>query len=150
MREPEIVSLGEHTYEIKPLNTSAMIKLMAKLTRILGPSAAMLDNPADLVSMANVGRVLADLAERMDEAEVTAVCMVLAEHTMVIDGDKKLRLGGGAGAQWEMHFQGDAVALFRWLGAALRMNFGPLAAWLEEASKAHMGKLTTASSAAAK
>lgn len=150
MREPEILTLGEHTYEIKPLNTSAMLKLMAKLTRILGPSAAMLDNPGDLASLSNIGRVLADLAERMDEADVLAVCKVLAEHTLILDGDRKLRLGGDAGAQWEVHFQGDPVGLFRWLGGALKLNFGPLAAWLEEAGKAHAAKLTAASAAPAK
>lgn len=135
MREPEIISLGEHTYEIKPLNTSAMLKLMTRMARILGPSAAMLDNPADLAKLANIGRVLADLAERIDEADVVEVCKVLAEHTMILAGDRKLRLGGSEHAQWELHFQGDPVGLFRWLGKALEVNFGPLAAWLAAASK---------------
>ena len=136
MREPEIVSLGEHTYEIKPLNTSAMLKLMTRMARILGPSAAMLDNPADLAKLSNIGRVLADLAERMEESDVVEVCKVLSEHTMILSGDRKLHLGGAAaGAQWELHFQGDPVGLFRWLGKALEVNFGPLAAWLAAASK---------------
>lgn len=135
MREPEIISLGEHTYEIKPLGTSAMLKLMTRMARILGPSAAMLDNPADLAKLSNIGRVLADLAERMEEADVLEVCKVLAEHTMILAGDRKLRLGGGEHAQWELHFQGDPVGLFRWLGKALEVNFGPLAAWLAAASK---------------
>lgn len=135
MREPEVISLGEHTYEIKPLNTSAMLKLMTRMARILGPSAAMLDNPADLAKMSNIGRVLADLAERMEESDVVEVCKVLAEHTEILNGDCKLRLGGGAGAQWDLHFQGDPVGLFRWLGKALEVNFGPLAAWLAAASK---------------
>ena len=90
MREPEIISLGEHTYEIKPLSTSAMLKLMTRMARILGPSAAMLDNPADLAKLSNIGRVLADLAERMEEADVLEVCKVLAEHTMILAGDRKL------------------------------------------------------------
>lgn len=136
MREPEIVSLGEHTYEIKPLATSAMLKLMARLAKVLGPSASLLDTPEQLISRANIGRVLAELAERMDEADVLAVCATLAESTTILEEDKKLPLGGARGAQWETHFQGDAVGLFRWLGKALEVNFGPLAAWLATASQA--------------
>ena len=146
MREPEIISLGEHTYEIKPLNTSAMIKLMAKTVRIVGPSfAAMLDNPSQLVSSTNIGAVLAELATRLEEADVLDVCKVLAEHTLIVSGDRKLPLGGAAGAQWEIHFQGDAVALFSWLGGALKLNFGPLVAWLEAEAKALAAKATAAS-----
>lgn len=148
MREPEVITLGEYTYEIKPLNTSAMIKLMAKLVQILGPSfAAMLDDPKQLASMSNIGGVLAELAERMDQDDVLAVCKVLAEHTLIIDGDKKLYLGGERAAQWEVHFQGDPVALFRWLGGALKLNFGPLVAWLEAEAKALKAKLPAASAA---
>ena len=112
-----------------------MLKLMARLARVLGPSAALLDDPAKALSDASIGRVLGELAERIDEADVLAVCATLAESTTIVDGEKKLRLGGAAGAQWETHFQGDPVGLFRWLGSALEVNFGPLAAWLAEASK---------------
>lgn len=137
MREPEIRTVGAHTYEIVPLATNAMLKLMARLAKILGPSVGLVDNPADLTRAANVGAVLADLAAHLDEDNVLAVCAVLAEHTTIVDGDKRLLLGSTQkGAQWETHFQGDPVGLLRWLGAALEVNFGPLAAWLAEASKA--------------
>ena len=129
MREAEIRVIGDTTYELKPLNTSAMLKLMTKLAKILGPSVAVLDNPTQLATLIGAGRVLAELGERFDEADVLAVCAALAEHTLIVDGDKKLRLGGSAGAQWETHFAGDPVGLFRWLGAALEVNFGPLAEW---------------------
>lgn len=134
MREAEIRVIGETTYELKPLNTSTMLKIMTRLAKILGPSVAVLDRPEQLLSVIGAGRVLAELGERFDEADVLAVCSMLAEHTLIVDGDKKLRLGGAAGAQWETHFAGDPVGVFRWLGAALEVNFGPLASWLAEAS----------------
>lgn len=139
MREPEIRTVGAHTYELRPLATSPMLKLMARLAKILGPSVGLVDNPADLAKVANIGAVLADLAAHIDEENVLAVCVVLADHTTIVDGDTRLPLGGSKGAQWEVHFQGDPVGLFRWLGTALEVNFGPLAAWLAEASKAAPG-----------
>ena len=75
--------------------------------------------------------------------EITAPTLVI--HG---DGDRKLPLGGASGAQWEIHFQGDAVALFSWLGGALKLNFGPLVAWLEAEAKALAAKATAASAAA--
>lgn len=136
MREPEVITIGDHTYEIKPLATSAMLKLMTRLARLLGPSVGALQNPSDLASFASVGRILAELSERFEEADVLSVCAVLAAQTMIVEDDKKLHLGGERGAQWETHFAGDPVGLFRWLGAAMEVNFGPLVAWLAEASKA--------------
>lgn len=134
MREAEIRVIGETTYELKPLATSTMLKLMAKLVKILGPAAALLDNPAQVLG-GGVGRILVEISERLDDAEVISVCMTLAEHTQVIDGDRKLPLAGAKGAQWETHFAGDPVELLRWLGTALEVNFGPLASLLAEASK---------------
>lgn len=140
MREPEIRTVGAHTYELVPLATSPMLKLMARLTKILGPSLGVVEDFEQLKSVANIGHLLADLAAHLDEENVLAVCAVLAEHTTIVDGDKRLPLGGAQkGAQWEVHFQGDPVGLFRWLGTALEVNFGPLAAWLAEASKSAPG-----------
>ena len=130
MREAECRSIDGREYEIRPLNTSAMLKLMGRLVRLVGPSVGSLDSPAQLADAAQVGRLLAELAERIDDAEVLAVCMTLAESTQVLDGDKKLPLAGKQGAQWELHFQGDPVGLLKWLGTALEVNLGPLAAWL--------------------
>lgn len=135
MREAEIRTVGEHTYELKPLATSAMLKLMTRLVKILGPSVGALENVSALSSVTNIGRVLADLAERIDDAEVIAVCTTLAEHTLIVEDDRKLPLAGSKAAQWETHFAGDPVGLLRWLGTALEVNFGPLASWLAEASK---------------
>lgn len=136
MREPEIRTVGDTEYEFKPLATSAMLKLMTRLVKILGPAVGALENVSDLKKIANAGHMLAELASRIDEAEVLAVCAVLAEHTHIVDGDKKLPLAGRGGAQWETHFAGDPVGLLRWLGTAVEVNFGPLGAWLGEAMKA--------------
>jgi hypothetical protein len=136
MREAEIRTVGEHTYELRPLATSAMLRLMARLTKILGPSLGLVENLEQLKDVANIGHLLADLAAHLDEDSVLGVCNVLATHTNIVDGEKRLPLGGGGvGAQWEVHFQGDPVGLFQWLGTALEVNFGPLAAWLAAASK---------------
>ncbi len=136
MRESEIRTVGEHTYELRPLATSAMLKLMARLAKILGPSMALVENPAELANMAGVGAILGDLAAHIDEDSVLGVCSVLAEHTTIVEGDRRLPLGGAKGAQWEVHFAGDPVGLFRWLGTALEVNFGPLGAWLGSVTKA--------------
>jgi hypothetical protein len=129
MREPELKDVGPHTYEIRPLNTSVMVKTAAKLAKLMGPLATMLDQPAQLTEMANLGALLAQLVEHMDSPDVLAVMNTFAEHTTVVDGDRKVPLGGSKGC-FEVHFQGDPVGLVRWLGAALEVSFGPLVEWL--------------------
>lgn len=129
MREPEVRDVGPHTYEIRPLNTSVMVRTAAKLAKLLGPLAAMLDKPSQLVEMANIGQVLAQLVEHLDSPDVLAVMNTFAEHTTVLVKDCKVPLGGKNGC-FEVHFQGDPVGLVKWLGAALEVSFGPLAEWL--------------------
>ena len=135
MREPEVRDVGPHTYEIRPLNTSTMVRTAAKLAKLLGPLASMLDRPSQLAEMANIGQVLAQLVEHMDSPDVLAAMGTFAEATTVVDGERKVPLGGAKGC-FELHFQGDPVGLVRWLGAALEVSFGPLVAWLGEQAPA--------------
>lgn len=135
MREPEIRDVGAVTYEIRPLNTSVMVRTGAKIAKLLGPLATMVDDPSQLVAVANIGQTLAQLVEHIDSPDVLAVMNTFAEATTVIDGDKKIPLGGKSGC-FEIHFQGDPVGLVRWLGAALEVSFGPLVAWLGEQAPA--------------
>ena len=129
MREPEIKDVGETTYEIRPLNTSVMVKTAAKLAKLMGPLATMLDQPAQLTEMANLGALLAQLVEHLDAPDVLVVMGTFAEHTTVCIEERKVSLGGKSGC-FETHFQGDPVGLVRWLGAALEVSFGPLVEWL--------------------
>jgi hypothetical protein len=135
MREPEVRDVGPHTYEIRPLNTSTMVRTAAKIAKLLGPLAAMVDSPSQLVAQANIGALLAQLVEHMDSPDVLAVMGTFAEATTVVDGERKVPLGGAKGC-FELHFQGDPVGLVRWLGAALEVSFGPLVAWLGEQAPA--------------
>lgn len=120
MRTPEKKTIGTKVYQVTPLPAGKGLAVMARCARILGPA---LGEVPSLASLATSGpAMLGKLLERVSEADVTALCAAFAEYTQVGDGQTMVSLA----RCFDMHFQGDYLALWDWLRLCFEVNFAPL------------------------
>jgi hypothetical protein len=130
-KEKESTILGKRL-RVTQLGFEDGMDLLVLLGKTLGPSiGAMLagvekkagaENLGDAnVSLPAVANGLADLASRLNTADLKHVVSALARSTR-INRD-------GSGEKWpqlepEVDLAGDYAFMFRWLGFALEVNFG--------------------------
>ncbi len=126
MRAPEKTTIGAYTYEVTPLPAGQALKTLARLLRLLAPGLGHVGSlrPAVMTLARITLGGLADALMRLSGDELDALCRELAEPTMVHGP------GGAApfklAAQFDVHFQGEMLALGEWLGFAVAVNYGPL------------------------
>jgi len=134
MREPDVRDIEGVTYEVRPLATSAGLKMMTRLTKVLGAgTAAIIADPQSL------GRAVPELLSAVDEDALAKICAEFGAASCVhLSPSQKPPLTGDF---FEQHFAGRYHALALWLMFCLEVNFGPLVGWLriampDEAPKA--------------
>lgn len=136
MREPVDRDILGTTYRVTPLPAGRGVRVMARIARTLGLLAGKSGDFAKEPSEA-IFALVAEAAEHLDPAALDATIRDLVEFSWTVSPGKLVHLKDC----WELHFQGDYLALFEWLAFALEVNFAPLLEGLK-------GKLASAGRAA--
>ncbi len=119
MRPPQTKEISGTKYTVTPLATSAGLKMLTLLLRVLGPSVKDIKSFGDMKTAVLAG--IGSLAERLEDVDVQTIVHTLAGSTKVgTDPNKQPLLS----AVFELHFAGDYLPLFQWLAFALEVNFG--------------------------
>lgn len=116
------VLIDDYTYTIYMLPPKKARKMLVSMAKIIGPAlgaavgegsfSSLLDKKTSDI---NVGAIIGQILERIDDKELDQFCEWLASVTHV-DG-KPLK------DQFEFHFLGRIGAQFEWLAAAIKVNF---------------------------
>jgi hypothetical protein len=132
MLSSEKSTINGVTYEVTQLPYKLGHRLLLRLYKVLGPAVAKALSQAPGLDKGIAGldtRELAPafsaavetLAETMTEEDFDFAVDTLAEYTKISkEADKWLPLKGAM----EFHFAGNYPELFKWLGFALRVNYG--------------------------
>ena len=121
-------------YEFSQFNTTVALKVMARLTKILGEPLAIalggatkdgkkaLSLESDL-SAELMGKAVRALIDRLDETEVVSLVKLLASEGVLCDHARII---------FDDHFCGDIGHLFRVLVAAIEVQFGNFFAGIKD------------------
>lgn len=123
MREPDVRDIDGVTYEVRPLPTSQGLKMMTRLTKVLGTGVVAIASDAQ-----SLGRAVPELLGAVDEDALAKICAEFGAASCVhLSPSQKPQLTGDF---FEQHFAGRYHALALWLRFCLEVNFGPLVEWL--------------------
>lgn len=132
MLNKETTNINGNSYEVTQLPYKLGHKLLLRLYKVLGPTLAkgLAQVPSLEKGMANLdvkelapafGAAVQGLADVLTEEDFDFMVDTLAEYTKISKGDDKwLPLKQGM----EFHFAGNYAELFKWIGFALRVNYG--------------------------
>lgn len=127
MRGNVVKEIDGQTYEIWHLPTEQAIKMLTKLTRIVGEpigkavSGLKSDNGSILeadVDFDFIGEAIGILTNKLDEDEILGIV-----KTMLAYVNKKNEKSGFVGVSLEIDFQGKIMHLLNVIRAALEHNF---------------------------
>lgn len=117
MREPQTKAIGGVLYEVTPLPAGKGLALLTRLAKLVAPALAAAPSLKDIGNFA--GEAIAGLLENLTEEDTAHVCRVLAENTRV----QKPTGMAALAAIFDLHFQGDYLALVEWARFALEVNY---------------------------
>lgn len=120
--------IGDHVYRVTLHGTKAGLKLLVRVTKILGPGAGSFIGGLgrDAIgldgALANgAAEALHDFAARLNETEVLGIADEFARQTVVVvDSETEPRLCD----IFDDHFAGRYDLLLQWLGFCLEVNYG--------------------------
>ena len=139
MRGEQSEVIETHEYVVKMLPATKGYKLLMRIVRMVGPSIGIIVDGVGLSGVKadedflqrlgekNLGdRFFRDsisvLMQHADEGSVEHVIKTLSEATTVkVASAGKFQALAGI---FELHFQGEALHMSKWLGFALRAQFG--------------------------
>lgn len=111
--------VGDQKYQIAEFGTTESLKMLTRLSKILGPSFSMAMSGAKLkdkqAQTELFGKAVGELTQRLDEEEVVALAKKLVECCLK---------GEGAKINFEMEFKGKLGHLFKLLKAVLEVQYG--------------------------
>lgn len=127
----ETVTIRGHKYLISRFQASTGRKVLALSFNLLGPAVgeALANSKGDLKAMftgeldippAALGKGIQDLALRMNEPDLTALCEAFGSVTRVVVGQEAHELDL---KYQDGHFAGAYREMLEWLLAAFRHNF---------------------------
>lgn len=127
----ETVTIRGHKYLISRFPASTGRKVLALSSALLGPAIgeALANSKGDLKAMfsgaldippAAIGKAIQDLALRMNEPDLTALCEAFGAVTRVVVGDAAHDLDL---KYQDTHFAGAYREMLEWLLVAWRHNF---------------------------
>lgn len=114
-RKTESKHIGRYTYRVTQLGATEGVRLLATITRVLGPSLPSFagDGPSAMVEG------LKALTERLDAPTLEGVISTLAPTTRVVVQGKEPLLS----SIYEEHFVGEYAELLGWLAFAIGVNY---------------------------
>lgn len=126
MIETQEIQVGEHTYKLTTLSASKGLSVLARLTKVFGPSLAeltaaaqTLDEGTSVMDM-DIGPALKTLVAGLNEADIIFLkdSFVTATQVQDLDGNYvPLR------TKLEDRYAGNHMEFFAWLVASIRYNF---------------------------
>lgn len=134
-QDSHTTTIDGRSYRCLMLDPLIATDMVADLGHILGPSlgalgGALLSEPGDGVQKlldqggeglgAALEKAVTEFFGRVDKAKQREFINLLSEVTFVKEGDKELKLS----SVMSIHFRGRIGALYRWLGWALKVQFG--------------------------
>lgn len=129
MRAPERKTIGNDTYEVKPLPAGQGIRMLARLGKILGPgvdTAVKQGTAGDAFGLDIRGVIsgFGTVAAALDPVEFEAILREFAATTtLIVEGSGKPTV---LLQVFDLHFAGRFEVVFEWIAFALEVNFGPL------------------------
>lgn len=132
MQDVKEKKIGEHTYRVRYLPPSKVLKIFSSLFKMLAPAFGKLvdgslkdgANVSDVLNREikniSIGAAVEALVERWDDANVEALIRDLAIYSEVsTDGQRWPSVKD----VYEVHFTGRPKELFEWVYFALEMQF---------------------------
>lgn len=126
MIETQEIQVGEHTYKLTTLSASKGLSVLARLTKVFGPTLAELTaaaqgtgDDASALDM-DIGPALKTLVAGLNEADIVFLkdSFVTATQVQDLDGHwAPLR------TKIEDRYAGNHMEFFAWLVASIRYNF---------------------------
>lgn len=122
-REPQTREINGHTYTVQMLDGSDSWKLLLKLTKMLGPSLGKLVGSGSINAIMDMDIGKSGIVAEAIDAFVTNVSE--KELGEVIEKFKKNTLVDNKplAPVFELHFQGDAITIMKWLVFALQAQY---------------------------
>jgi hypothetical protein len=128
----EKTTINGTTYKVTMLPYKLGHRLLLRLYKVLGPVLAksISNSPSVTGGLANLdvgslgpafGAALETLAEKLTEEDFDFMVDTLAEYTEIHKEDGKVL---PLKADMEVRFAGNYAELFKWLGFALKVNYG--------------------------
>lgn len=116
--DTQTTALDGTEYEVAPLDPLVANDILVDILKVVGPALGAMDDGASDTMVEGSFR---GLFERLDKAKLREIISILAKVTSV-------NLPGGESPQlpaiFTLHFRGKLGLMYRWLGFALRVQFG--------------------------
>lgn len=134
-QDAQTTTIDGHSYKCLMLDPLVATDMVADLGHLFGPSlgalgGALLSESGGAVQKLldeggeNFGEALekavSEFFSRFDKAKQREFINILSEVTFVTQGDKEIKLN----SIMAIHFRGRIGALYKWLGWALKVQFG--------------------------
>lgn len=116
----QIRTVGERTYEVTPLASTASIRVMTRMLKMAAPAFATVASLREAAQA--LGMLLAAGCAGLDEEVLLFAATEFSKVTKVIDGDKKVPLT----SIFDEHFRGRVGDMMEWMNAAAEVTYGPL------------------------
>ena len=128
MKAAKTVTLGDRSFEVRPLPATRALKLFYRLGRVLGPSLAAMSGTAGAAATGisgmpaeAFGRAISILCEKLDDTEVDTISNAFLTSCAVTENGRRSELDT---AMINTMFAGNLLDMHKLLAAALEVNYG--------------------------
>ena len=123
----EEVKLGDLPMRITQMPSMESLRMLTRLTKLVGPALAAMGHKAELDSILDakltdteLGEAFAVLCDQLAEDEVEAIFMAFAAPTKVQTAKNKWP---SLDEMFDVVFAGRMDLMLRWFGASLKVNY---------------------------
>jgi hypothetical protein len=126
MRETKERAIGTrgYVYHVTQFGAREGGRVLVRLLKLVGGAAGEAVQSEDDIDMGTIGKMIANLAESVSEADFDMLVDTFMKTTHVSGGDYRAPMPLAAEGVFDLHFAGAYAELGQWLLFAIEVNFG--------------------------